>query len=223
MAPGLFAALAVMLLTLLGIGTRYDVVGDINVVHSLLSLFFSTNLVVSYWEMCLFLKRDYIEERTEYWRQRQRETGKTPAVEFLTTRVPLKRILTPTVWADVWATYAQIDASFSDRRTWGFNVDVANGFLTPLPTLALYAAITYDFMPAILTGMLGLVLSWQWAYATSVYWVSFFMAGRQRFLTRAELFGYVGALNAPWVLFGLLGMYVSARLILDGDYGVLGF
>ena len=223
MAPGLFAALAVMLLTLLGIGTRYDVVGDLNVVHSLLSLFFSTNLVVSYWEICLFLKRDYIEERTEYWRQRQRETGKTPAVEFLTTRVPLKRILTPTVWADVWATYAQIDASFSDRRTWGFNVDVANGFFTPLPTLALYAAITYDFMPAILTGMLGLVLSWQWAYATSVYWVSFFMAGRQRFLTRAELFGYVGALNAPWVLFGLLGMYVSARLILDGDYGVLGF
>ena len=223
MAPGLFAALAVMLLTLLGIGTRYDVVGDLNVVHSLLSLFFSTNLVVSYWEICLFLKRDYIEERTEYWRQRQRETGKTPAVEFLTTRVPLKRILTPTVWSDVWATYSQIDASFSDRRTWGFNVDVANGFFTPLPTLVLYAALTVNFMPAILTGMLGLVLSWQWAYATSVYWVSFFMAGRQRFLTRAELFGYVGALNAPWVLFGLLGMYVSARLILDGDYGVLGF
>ena len=223
MSPGLFAALTVMLLTLLGIGTRYDVVGDLNVVHSLLSLFFSTNLVVSYWEMCLFLKRDYIEERTEYWRQRQRETGKTPAVEFLTTRVPLKRILTPTVWADVWATYSQIDASFSDRRTWGFNVDVANGFFTPLPTLVLYAALTVNFMPAILTGMLGLILSWQWAYATSVYWVSFFMAGRQRFLTRAELFGYVGALNAPWVFFGLLGMYVSARLILDGDYGVLGF
>ena len=223
MAPGLFAALAVMLLTLLGIGSRYDVVGDLNVVHSLLSLFFSTNLVVSYWEICLFLKRDYIEERTEYWRQRQRETGKTPAVEFLTTRVPIKRILTPTVWADVWATYSQIDASFSDRRTWGFNVDVANGFFTPLPTLVLYAALTLNFMPAILTGMLGLILSWQWAYATSVYWVSFFMAGRQRLITRTELFVYVGALNAPWVFFGLLGMYVSTRLILDGDFRVLGF
>ena len=34
---------------------------------------------------------------------------------------------------------------------------------------------------------------------------------------------YIGALNAPWVLFGLLGMYVSARLILDGDYRVLGY
>ena len=78
-------------------------------------------------------------------------------------------------------------------------------------------------MPAVLAGMIGLILSWQWAHATSVYWVSFFMAGRHRLITRAELLGYVGALNAPWVLFGLLGMYVSARLILDGDYRVLGY
>ena len=223
MAPGLFAALVVVVLTLLGVGSRYYAYGDINAVHGLLSLFFSTNLLVCYWEMCLFLKRNYIEERTEYWRARRRETGRTPAVEFLLTRIPLKRILAPTIWADVWATYSQIDESFSDRRTWGFNVDVANGFFTPLPTLVLYAAITYDFMPAVLAGMIGLILSWQWTYATSVYWVSFFMAGRQRLITRTELFVYVGILNAPWVLFGLLGMYVSARLILDGDYSVLGY
>ena len=223
MAPGLLAALVVMILTLLGIGTRYYVFGDLNVIHGLLSLFFSANLLVCYWEMCLFLKRDYIEERTEYWRTRQRETDRTPAVEFLLTRVPLRRIFSPTVWADVWATYSLVDGSFADRRTWGFNVDVANGFFTPLPTLVLYAAITLNFMPAVVAGMLGLILSWQWAYATSVYWVSFFMAGRQRLLTRTELLAYVGALNAPWVVFGLLGMYVSARLILDGDYRVLGF
>lgn len=223
MAPGLFATLAVVLLAMLGIGTRYYVFGDFNALHGLLSLFFSTNLLVCYWEMCLYFKRDYIEERTEYWRTRQRETGRTPAVEFLLTRVPLRRIFAPTVWADVWATYSQVDESFSDRRTWGFNVDVANGFFTPLPTLVLYAAITIDFMPAVLAGMLGLILSWQWTYATSVYWVSFFLAGRQRLITRTELFTYVGALNAPWVLFGLLGMYVSARLILDGDYRVLNY
>ena len=223
MAPGLFAAFVVVVLTLLGVGSRYYAYGDINAVHGLLSLFFSINILVCYWEMCLYFKRDYIEERTEYWRTRRRETGRTPAVEFLLTRVPLKRIFAPTVWADVWATYSQVDGSFSDRRTWGFNVDVANGFLTPLPTLVLYAAITIDFMPAVLAGMLGLILSWQWTYATSVYWVSFFLAGRQRLITRTELFTYVGALNAPWVLFGLLGMYVSARLILDGDYRVLGY
>ena len=223
MAAGLFAALAVMLLTLLGICTRYCFFGDVNVIHGLLSLFFSVNLLVCYWEMCLFLKRDYIERRTEVWRARQRDTGRTPAVEFLTTRVPLRRILSPTVWADVWATYSLFDGSFSDRRTWGFNVDVANGFFTPIPTLILYAAFTVDFMPAVLAGMLGLILSWQWTYVTSVYWASFFIARRQRHITRGELYTYIGALNAPWVLFALLGLYVSARLILDGDYRVLGY
>ena len=222
MAPGLFAALAVMLLALLGIGTRFYISGDFNAIHGLLSLFFSTNLVVCYWEVCLFLKRDYIETRTEYWRTRKHETGRTPAVEFLLTRVPLRRILNPAVWADVWATYSQIDESFSDRRTLGFNVDVANGFFTPLPTLFLYAAFTIDFMPAVLAGILGLVLSWQWAYVTSVYWISFFLAGRHRLITRSELYIYIGAMNAPWVLFALLGCYVSVRLILDDSYRVLG-
>ena len=40
MAPGLFAALAVMLLALLGIGTRFYISGDFNAIHGLLSLFF---------------------------------------------------------------------------------------------------------------------------------------------------------------------------------------
>ena len=222
MAAGLFAALVVMLFTLLGLCTRYYLFGDFNVFHGLLSLFFSVNLPVCYWEICLFLKRDYIEKRTEYWRARQRETGRTPAVEFLKTRVPLRRIFSPTVWADVWATYSLFDGSFSDRRTFGFSADVANGFFTAIPTLILYAAFTVDFMPAVLAGMLGLILSWQWTYVTSVYWVSFFIARRQRHITRRELYTYIGAFNAPWVLFALLGLYVSARLILDGDYRVLG-
>lgn len=221
-AAGLFAALVIALLALLGIGARYCLRGDFNIIHSLLSLFFSSNLLICYWEACLFLKRDYIEARAEYWRRRQRETGRTPAVEFLSTRVPLRRILSLEIWADVWATYSLFDGSYSDRRTWGFNADVGNGFVTPVPTLILYAACTVDFLPPVVAGILGLMLSWQWIYVTSVYWVSFFVAGRQRQITRAELYTYIGATNAPWVLFALLGWYVSLRLILDADYSVLG-
>ncbi len=222
MAPGLFAAVVVMLLTLLGVSTRFYLIGDFNIIHGLFSLFFSFNLLLCYWEMCLFFKRDYIERRAEYWRARQRESGRTPSVEFLTTRVLLTKILSPTVWADVWATYALVDGSFSDRRSLGFNIDFANGFVAALPILILYAAFTVDFMPAVLAGMLGLILFWQWTYVTSVYLASFFVAGRQRHISRGEVFTYIWAMNGPWVLFALLGLYVSARLILDGDYGVLG-
>ncbi|MDE2755573.1 MAG: hypothetical protein OXU26_11970, partial [Acidobacteriota bacterium] len=139
---GLVAALFVAGLALLGIGTGYYTHGDLNLIHSALSLFFSINLLVCYWEICLFFRRDYIERRTDYWRQRQRETGRTPAGEFLASRTPLTRILSPTVWADAWATYALYDSSYADRRTFGFNVDIGNGFVTPLPTLILYAAYT---------------------------------------------------------------------------------
>ena len=223
MPAGLFTVLVIALLALPGIGTRYYLRCDFNVIHCLLILFFASNLLICYWEICLFLRREVIETRAEYWRNRQRETGRTPAVEFLCAKVPLRRLLSPTVWADVWATYSLFDGSFSDRRSWGFNADVANGFVTPVPTLILYAACTVDFLPAVLAGIVGLALSWQWTYVTSVYWVSFFIAGRQRHISRGELYVCIGALNAPWVLFALLGVYVSVRLILDANYSVLGY
>ena len=223
MPAGLFAALAVASLALLGVGARFQVHGDLNVVHSLLSLFLSINLLICYWEVCLFLRRDLVETRTEYWREWRKRTGRTPAVEFLRTKAPLVRMLSPTLWADVWAAYSQYDDSYADRRTFGFNVDIVNGFLTPAPTLIVYAAYTFHFLPPLWTGIVGVILFWQVMYGASVYLISFFVAGRQRRISRQELYTYIVAPNSPWMAGGLLGLYVSIRLITDGDYSVLGY
>ena len=222
---GLLAGLVIAVLTLLGIGGRWYLHGDLNVIHGLFSLFFSTNLLICYWEMCLFFRRDHIGTRAEYWRRRRRETGRTPAIEFLTSRMPLGRFLSPRVGGDVWGAYSTIDPSYSNRGSLAFNVDVGNGFVTPLPTLFLYAAYTVGFVPAIVAGIVGAMLFWQWAYVSSLYWVSFLAAGRQHqsHVGRGELYLFVGLLNAIWVLFGVFGMYVSVRLILEGGYGVLGY
>ena len=219
----LFSVLVIAILTFAGIGGRYWLRGDFDIIHALLILFFSINLWICFWEICLFLKRDHIERRAEYWRRRRQETGRTPAVEFLTGKVPLAKSLSPDSWADVWATYAQIDGSYADRRTYGYNVDIANGFVTPVPMLVLYAAYTFDIVSAPLAGIIGTMLFWQLAYATSVYWVSFFGANRQSRISKRDKYIYIWALNSPWLLFALLGLYVSIRLIADGDYGVLGF
>ena len=223
MPPGLFAALVVAALALVGIGTRYQVHRDLYALHALLSLFLSINLLICYWEVCLFLRRDLVETRTAYWRERRSTTGRTPATEFLWTKVPLTRLPSPTLWADVWAVYSQYDHSYADRRTFGFNVDIVNGFLTPGPTLIVYAAYTFHFLPALWTGIVGAILFWQVMYGASVYLVSFFVAGRQTRISRRELYTYIVAPNSPWLLGGLLGLYVSIRLILDGDYRVLGY
>ena len=220
---GLFAVSIMAILTLVGIGARYWTRGDFDAIHVLLSLFFSVNLVICYWEICLFFNKDHIEKRAEYWSERRRMTGRTPVVEFLVRRVPLTRIASPTLWADVWATYSQYDGSYADRRTFGFNVDIANGFATPIPTLILYTAYTFDLLPALVAGIIGTMLFWQLTYMTSVYYVSFFVADRHVRISRREKHIYIYAMNCPWVLFALLGLYVSIRLIVNGDYSVLGY
>ena len=220
---GLVAGLIVALLTLLGLCARWHLHGDFNVVHGLFSLFFSLNLLICYWEVCLFFRRDYIETRTEYWRGRRRETGRVPASEFLTGRIPLTRVFSPTVWADAWATYAMYDDCYTDRKTLGFTVDIGNGFATPIPTLFLYAAFSVGLVPAVVAGIVGAMLFWQWVYVSSLYWVSFFVARRQDLITRGELNLFVIFPNSIWVGFGVWGMYVCTRLVLDGNYGVLGY
>ena len=69
--------------------------------------------------------------------------------------------MSSTVWADVWAAYAQYDGSYADRRTYGYNIDIANGFATPVPTLILYAAFTFDFLPSVVAGIIGAMVFWQ--------------------------------------------------------------
>ena len=220
---GLFAVLFIAVFTAAGIGTRLWLNVNLNTCYSLLSLFFSINLLICYWEACLYWRRDYIEERVNYWRERRMQTGRTPAVEFLTNKAPLGKLLSPTLWADAWATYSIYDDSYADRRTYGFSIDIANGFFTPLPSLVLYAAFTTAFMPALYAGILGVILFWQWIYVSSVYWVSFFVSRRQELISKVDMYIYILGATAVWVLSGLLGLYVSIRLIIDGDYTVLGY
>ena len=219
---GVITVVVVAILTLPGIGVRYLLHGDVDVFHCLFSLFFSINLWICYWEMCLFFRRDSIGERVEFWRRRWEDTGTTPAVEFLMTSVPLNRMLSPTVWADVWAAYSMFDSAYADRNTYGFNIDIANGFTTPASTLLLYATYTAGFLPAVAAGILGAMLFWQWVYASSLYLVSFFVGGKQTRVTTQQFWVYIFGPNAIWVLVPMLGVYLSVRLILDGDYGVLG-
>jgi len=219
---GLLAALKIALLAAAGIAHRQYWHPDIGITYVVLAVFLSTNLVICYWEICLFFRRDYIESRTEFWRERRQETGRSPATEFLTSQVPLKSALSPTVWADVWATYATYDGSFADRRTYGFNVDVANGFVTAVPSVILYAAFATEFLPPVAAGIVGIMLCWQWTYATSAYLMSFFVARRHRNISRSELAGMVLGFNAPWILCPLVGLYASIRLIVDDSYRVFG-
>ena len=196
--------------------------GDLSPWYALLSLFLSINLLICYWEACLFLRRDYIAQRAEHWRERGAATGRPPGILFLFSGVPLGSVLSPTAWADVWATYCVYDDAYTDRRSFGFNCDVGNGFATPIPSMILLASLTTGFLPATVAGILGVALFWQWVYVTSLYTVSFYMSGGHREIGRLDLLVWVWAPNVLWVVVPMFGLYVAVRLILDGSYAVLG-
>ena len=205
-----------------GIGLRFLLNGSLDPLHALLSFFFSLNLVVSYWEICLYLRRDHIERRVVFWRDERERRQRSPARLFLQQRVTARNAFSASFWADIWASYSLYDGSYADRRSFGFTCDIGNGFVTPLPSLILYATFTVPFLPATIAGAIGAMLFWQWVYVTSGYWVSFFVAGRHRRLGALEAVLHVHLANSLWVLVPLVGIYVSVRLILDGNYAVLG-
>lgn len=216
----LFAGAVVAVLAGSGIGVSYAVHGGVSAWYYLLAVFLSINLLICYWELSLALRQDRIAARVAYWRSRSDATGRSPALAFLTTRISGREMVSLTCWADVWAAYTSYDTGYTDRRAYGYNVDAANGFFTPAPSLFLLVAMAVHWLP-LATGIVGAMLFWHWLYSASVYWLSFFGAGSHRQLSRGEVAAYVWATNAPWVLFSALGVYVSIRLIVDGDYSVL--
>ena len=218
----LFSVLVIVGLTLVGVVTRLSLYAELDALYVVFAVFFSTNLLISYWEICLFHKRDFIEQRGAQWRKRQEESGRSPVVQFLLAKVALARPFSPTLWADAWAVYSVYDESYLDRRTFGFNCDIANGYFTPIPTLVLYATFTVPFLPAVAAGILAAMLFWQWVYVSTLYVVSFFVARRHLQIRRGQVFSYIVVPDSPWVLIPLLGIYVGVRLIVDGDYSVLG-
>ena len=212
-----------MLLAGAAIVLRFWIAGDFDIAHAVLSFFLAVNLVASYWEICLLLRIDAIEERKQHWNTFRSATGKVPALEFLTKSVSMGRIFSPRVWSDLWGVYSLYDSSYTDRKTFGFNADIANGIVTPFLSVLLLGTTTIPFLPARGAGIVGVLLFWQWIYVTSVYITSFFITGRHRLIDRKEILIYIWAPNLFWILLPFFGFYVSVRLILDGSYVALGF
>jgi hypothetical protein len=74
-----------------------------------------------------------------------------------------------------------------------------------------------SFIPVRILPVFRLLLS----YGTVLYYSSFFFNGRQRGIPIAEVVGWVGGSNGIWIIFPLIGMYVSFQLISTKTFDVL--
>src|SRR5262245_55613644 len=164
---------AVVAGTAVPIFLHHDVHGVFNPHQMALAFFAWLNAIIALWELCLFLRIDLIEEQHRRFVAEYRGRELACARDFFAKRVPLARVFSPTLWAELWSTYSVFDDSYADRKSFGFFVDIGNGFSTLIPSLLFLYGMTYEILPARVLGIVGLLLFYQTWYGTIVYFSSF--------------------------------------------------
>jgi hypothetical protein len=187
--------------------------------HQMALAFFAwLNVIIALWEICLFLRIDLIEEQHRRFVADYRGRELERARDFFATPVPLRRLFSPTLWAELWSTYSVFDDSYANRKSFGFFVDIGNGFSTLVPSLLFLYGMTFEIVPARVLGILGILLFYQTWYGTIVYFASFVMNKRYRGHTLRNLALFVGMSNGLWLTFPLWGIYAAVVLIQSDSY-----
>ena len=86
--------------------------------------------------------------------------GKLPPI-YLFQPVELSELFGLSHWAQMWSDYCALDPSYADSTSFGFCIDVGNGFTTVLPSLAFMVGMTRELMDARWLGMVGLISFYQ--------------------------------------------------------------
>lgn len=216
----------IVLLTLIAgtglpIALHHQAYGGFDLDQIGIAFFLWLNAIIALWEIALFFRIDFIEG--QYARFRQQYAGREldRVKDFFATKVPLDKILSPTTWAEIWSSYALFDDSYANRRSFGFFIDIGNGFSTLVPTLLCLYGMTYPLLPARLLGIVLLLLNYQMWYGTLVYFTSYVFNRRYAGHSRGNVALFVGVSNGLWFTFPLWAMYVAIVLIYADSYAVL--
>ncbi|HEX3594041.1 MAG TPA: hypothetical protein VHU80_03035 [Polyangiaceae bacterium] len=212
--------LAIVLGTALPVFLHHDAHGVYNAHQIGLAFFLWLNAIVALWEICLYLRIDLIEEQHVRFVAAYRGRELDRVKDFFALRVPVGRILSPTVWAELWSSYSVFDPSYADRKSFGFFVDIGNGFSTLVPTLLFLYGMTYEPIPARALGVVGLLVFYQMWYGTLVYLASYLMNKRYRGHSFFNVALFVGLSNGLWLTFPLWGIAISIVLIGSGSYAI---
>ena len=194
--------------------------GDYNATQIALAFFLVINVIVAWWEIALFVCQDQIRDEYEATREPYRGREMVRVAEIFARPIPVFRVLSFSQWTTIWSGYSLFDPGYSDRRSFGYNIDVGNGFTTLVPALLFAFGMTFDWLPARVLGIIGVIMFWQMFYGTAVYFFQFFNNGRHRGHSVANLLLFVGVSNLMWFIFPILGLWASTQLILDGSYAV---
>jgi hypothetical protein len=198
--------------------------GAINWLQCCLAFFLLLNSLICVWEISLFVYIDHI--KAEFTTLKRKFKGKElqACANFFTAPLTVADALSLKYWSKVWSTYALYDPSYANKESFGFFVDVSNGFTFLLPSLLFLYAMTYDvsaYISARALGLMGLIKFYVEFHGTCVYFLSFFLNHRYKGFSMFEIGLFVGFSNGLWFIFPLLGCYASYYLVETDSFDVL--
>jgi hypothetical protein len=226
----LFLVAYVLATTGVPIWWHHKVHGVVSPVQACLAFFLGLNAIVCLWEISLFFEIELIAKKNKVYEKQAKGRALSFALDFFFLDVNLGNVFTSKLWCEVWAYYSVFDRSYANRESFGFFVDVGNGWTTLPPTLAFLVGMTAhgggDYAGSFLAlpfgaralGVLGLLSFYQEFYGTCVYFLSFVLNKRYAKLTPLEVGIFVCFTNGLWFVFPLLGMKASWDLVMTGDY-----
>jgi hypothetical protein len=185
-----------------------------------LAFFLVINVLIAWWEIALFFCQDEIHAEYEAIKEPYRGRELARVAEVFKRPIPLFRVLSFCQWTTIWSSYSLFDPGYSDRRSFGYNIDVGNGFTTLVPAVLFAFGMTFELMPARVLGIIGIIIFWQMFYGTAVYFFQFFNNGRHKGHSLRDLMLFVGITNLMWFVFPIWGLSASIQMILDGSYAV---
>ncbi len=215
-----FVVLFVVSGTVAPVALHHAVHGAFNVHQIGLAFFSWLNTMIALWEICLFLRIDLIEEQHARFIAEYKGRELDRVIDLFAAPLPLAKAFSPSTWAEIWSSYSIFDDSYADRKSFGFFVDVGNGFTTLIPSILFIYGMTYEILPARALGVLGLVYFYQMFYGTVVYFASFLFNERYVGHTPLNLAVFVGISNGLWFFFPIWGIVVSIALIYDGSFAL---
>ena len=192
-----------------------------SIVTSLL-IFNNLNIFIAICEMCLgyhimFIKKDYQERLKKYGKGKEWDG----VFQLFGMPITFKEIFRGKTWALMWSTYALFDPSYQNYESFGFFIDVGNGWTTILPCLYLnYAMIYPENVNHLLLGCVVIASYWQMLYGTIIYFLSFVFNKRYEGHNRVSIFLFVVFTNGVWVIFPSIAIYSAYCILRDGDLGI---
>ena len=214
-----FLILFVVISTSIPIYVHFRVHNVISNIQISLSFFLSLNSLICLWEIALgryisVIYEDYQKLKSKYGNRRLQAV-----LDFMNYSMSSSDYLSMRFWSRIWSTYSVYDPSYSNRESFGFFVDVGNGWTTLLPSLLFLCTMTFHgLFEARLIGLMGIIKFYQEFYGTCIYFLSFFFNKRHVDKSIFEVALFVGFTNGLWFVFPLLGMYGCSKMVYTNTY-----